>query len=324
MKIEQEILREACDWHTLMQEGDANLEQQQEWKNWLSENPQHQAAWTKVQLLEERMQPMNQLAANHVLRRGVSSRRAILKSVMFGILAVGGAWEVSQWNQMYSMNFKLRTLMAQLQIQKGQSRALVLEDKTELWLNTNTQADLAYSNTERRVQLWLGEVFVQTAKDTVHPSRPMLVSTIHGDMVAKGTGFSVRMEDGQTTLSVFEGAVEVTLKDTQQRQLVESNQQVTFTAVAMDEVVKAQPFRASWINAILAVDDWTLPMTLNELARYHSAKVGFHPHFASKRFVGTYPTNDLEYALQSMAQVMNASLERRGENNWYFERPKRH
>lgn len=316
--MDNEILKAACEWYTIMQEGDASEEQTQAWQNWLSQHPMHQQAWDKIHALEARMNPMDSMAATHVLQRPASSRRSLLKSVLFGLVAAGAAWEASQWNQRYSVNVTLRTLMAQLQTQKGQTRALVLEDESELWLNTDTRADLAYSKTERRIQLWVGEVMVQTAKDSMQPARPLSVETIHGQMVAKGTRFSVRMESGETTLAVFDGAVEVTLNNSQQRQLVNANQQVTFNADTIDDLVQAQPFRSAWIHSILAVDDWVLPMALAELSRYHSDTVTFHPSFANQRLVGTYPTNDLGRALASMAKVMDASLEQKAPNHWHF------
>lgn len=318
----QEILHAACEWHSILEEGDASQEQYRAWQQWMEEDPYHQEAWTRVQALERRMQPMNLGAAGQVLRQGSVSRRAVIKSILLGAVGAGVAWEASRGYQIGSAAFKLRVMMAELQTGIGQTRALDLADQSELWINTASSVDLDYSQTQRHLQIWLGELMVQTAPDKQQPERPFSVSSVHGDMQALGTRFSVRVEGQTTVLAVFKGAVKTVLKQPLTRSLgdkvIQAGQQIRFDAQTFGEVEKVEAHRASWIHHILAVDDWSLPDTLAELARYHQSKVAFHPSFANKRLAGTYPTDDLAYALKSMARVLNASLEQKAPDRWYF------
>lgn len=79
-----------------------------------------------------------------------------------------------------------------------------LADGSKVTLNTNTSIRVSLSDHERRVQLDRGEAFFEVAKDR---SRPFVVYAGDKRVVAVGTKFSVRRENGDVQVVVTEGRV---------------------------------------------------------------------------------------------------------------------
>ncbi|MGT2491975.1 FecR family protein [Cupriavidus basilensis] len=84
-----------------------------------------------------------------------------------------------------------------------------LPDGTRILLNTASAIDVRYDDGERRVVLCAGEILVSTAADPALVYRPFLVQTREGTARALGTRFTVRQQDGVSSIAVLEGAVMV-------------------------------------------------------------------------------------------------------------------
>ena len=88
-------------------------------------------------------------------------------------------------------------------------RALTLPDGTRLTLSTGTAIDLRFDANARLVLLLAGEILVATAPDPAATPRPFRVRGRHGTVQALGTRFTVREDDEDARVAVFEGAVEI-------------------------------------------------------------------------------------------------------------------
>ena len=92
----------------------------------------------------------------------------------------------------------------------GEQRTLSLEDGTLIHLNTQSEIHVAYSESERRVELLKGEALFDIESDI---DRPFIVTA--GDTVAEalGTIFNVRKLHDAAVVSVVEGKVRVDQRD---------------------------------------------------------------------------------------------------------------
>ncbi|MBF3159044.1 iron dicitrate transport regulator FecR, partial [Pseudomonas aeruginosa] len=85
----------------------------------------------------------------------------------------------------------------------GERRDLVLEDGSQVEMNTDSALDVRYDAGQRLLRLYRGEIYLRTAADRREPPRPFLVRTEQGLMRALGTAFSVRREGAETVLAVY-------------------------------------------------------------------------------------------------------------------------
>jgi transmembrane sensor len=93
----------------------------------------------------------------------------------------------------------------------GHVKVISLPDGSTVTLNTKTMVQVAFSATERRIELDCGEAFFEVAKDL---RRPFVVGVAGEHIVAVGTKFSVRRGPVDTRVVVTEGRVNVLeLKD---------------------------------------------------------------------------------------------------------------
>jgi transmembrane sensor len=88
----------------------------------------------------------------------------------------------------------------------GEQRQLVLEDGTRVYLNTDTQLVVKYTEETRRVELRRGEALFNVAK---RAAWPFVVVAGDRQVRALGTSFVVRKEDRQLAVMLVEGQVVV-------------------------------------------------------------------------------------------------------------------
>ncbi len=86
----------------------------------------------------------------------------------------------------------------------GEQRSVVLPDRSIVELNTQSEIRLAFTATERRVELVRGEAFFDVSKD---PARPFIVATDLATARAVGTRFSMYRTPTGTVVTVAEGRV---------------------------------------------------------------------------------------------------------------------
>ncbi|WP_348775366.1 FecR domain-containing protein [Pseudomonas sp. PS01298] len=76
-----------------------------------------------------------------------------------------------------------------------------LDDGSQLALNADTASDIRSDSKQRSIQLYRGEMLVNTAQDPTQ--RPFIVQTGEGRVRALGTRFSVRHLIEQTRVGVL-------------------------------------------------------------------------------------------------------------------------
>lgn len=197
------MLLRAAEWMARLWAADASAADGDACAAWRASHPEHERAWARLQRFARQFEALPRDVARGALapvpRHTVSRRRALQ---LLGLIAAGGgtallAHETALWQRAAS---DYRTSV-------GETRAIVLADGTQVVLDTASAIDVRYSTNERRIVLRAGAILVTSAHEATSPYRPLLVETPQGTATALGTRFSVRLDDGESRIAVFQGVV---------------------------------------------------------------------------------------------------------------------
>jgi len=291
-----ETLEAAATWYVQLNDGAASEARTQAWQAWMQSSPEHAAAWSRVEKLQQQWAMMPQQAALSGLGAAQAQRRDVLK--MLGMLmAVGGGSWLAVEQVPYS------SMLAQQRTGIRERRSLRLDDGSQLELNADTALDIHFDSRQRLIQLLRGEIIVQTAKDPAQ--RPFMVQTAQGGVRALGTRFSVRQLPEQTRVGVLEAAVEVSPQRHADHALrLETGQQVTFDR---DRVGSPRPLPAgstAWVQGMLSVDDWRLGDFIEELGRYRPGVVRCAAEVQGLSISGAFRIDDTDTVLENLGKSL--------------------
>ncbi|HRL20365.1 MAG TPA: FecR domain-containing protein [Alcaligenes sp.] len=306
------IETQALQWQVALWSGEVQEHELQAFRDWLQADPEHQAAWERVERFGRQMQAAPQDVAAHVLRAGLSPqavqrRRSILRGLL--LVAGGGltAYGVGRTPHWAHWNADYRT-------GRGQRAEWTLPDGTQLALNTDSALDVQYDMAERRLVLLAGEVLVTTSPDTQSRARPLVVHTAQGTVQALGTRFLVRQyPDGalpRVSVQVYDGAVQLQAGHSGRRLRLDAGQQAFFNQIEFDGLAAADVQALAWQRGLLVAERWRLADFLRELARYRSGVLRCDPAVADLIVSGVYPLRDTDAILQSLAQALPVRISR--------------
>lgn len=309
-KLSHASLQQAANWYVLLQEESSSAQMHAQWRQWLEQHAEHQAAWHYVERIGQRFAPLQgerQLAGRVLKSSGERqiSRRQGLKSLLVlsgGVLLGWGTWRgipmprlVQGWSADYSTS-------------TAETREAILADGTHLWLAAISAVDADFGPDQRLLRLRFGEVLVDTARDAAQ--RPFLVDTEQGRLRALGTRFAVRQLGAATRLNVYSGAVEIRTADSGERRVLEAGQRVDFTRLAIGEVSAAQTAGESWVRHVLTAENMPLGQLIEELGRYRHGYLGCDPAVAQLPVMGAFPLDDSDQALRLLAAALPVKVQR--------------
>ncbi|UVM57953.1 FecR domain-containing protein [Pseudomonas sp. B21-012] len=291
------ILAQAVDWYVRLHESTVSEATRSQWQAWLAADPQHAAAWKRIEQLQQRLTQAPSALASSTLERARHGRRATLKT--FALLLGAGAlgwqgYQASPWRADYATRV-------------GQRRSLSLADGSRLVLDTDTRVDVRFDQQQRLIILRQGEILVETAKD----ARPLSVQSDQGRILALGTRFTVRQGDGVTRVSVEAHAVEVRPRlATAQAMRVDAGHTLSFAADRVGPVQRAPAQASAWTRGLLVAIDWRLQDLLAELSRYRHGYLGCAADVADLRLSGTFLLDDSEAVLANLEASLPVQLRR--------------
>lgn len=302
MNADYQVLQEAAQWFAVLQSGSASEADGLAWRAWLRE-PQHAAAWQRVERISGQFQPLADdrvaRSAERLLQQRQPNRRQALKmlSLMSGgalVLATG----LTSW----------REWTADLRTAVGEVRDLRLADGSQLWLNTDSAVDVAFDRHVRQLSLYRGELLL----DTPFEQRPLLLRTAEGHLrTHQHARFAVRQHQGLTQLNVFAGTVEIQPTSLGESQAIASGQQTTFGSDFVRPAQPAQVASQAWSNGVLLADNQRLEDFVAELGRYRPGYIGCDPRIADLRVVGAFPLADTERVLDALQSTLPLRINRR-------------
>lgn len=301
-RLDHATLEAAARWYVDLRCDSPDEALHEAHRRWLEHDPRHQQAWERLGRLQGKLGQINPAVARPTLASARAKRREVLK-VLSLLLACGAAGTLA-WN-----TTPLPTLMADQRTGTGERRRMRLDDGSHLHLNTATAVDIRYSDQLREVHLLSGEIFIETARDTL--ARPFVVHTREGSMRALGTRFLVRREGGQTQLSVQEHAVQVRPAGRAATAVrVEAGQQLRFDEAHLGDVLAATPHADAWRRDMLVVSDWTLQGFIAELQRYRPGHLGCDSQVGGLRISGAFHLGDTDTVLDNLTATLPVRIRR--------------
>ena len=327
-------LREtAAAWHESVHREYVSDDIRAAFASWMAEAPEHRAAYQEVERvwcnLKATAHDPEILALRHetalrLTRGNTKSTRALMwGAVAIALLIVGaglvflgthGHFPGALLADAFGGHRDGRYITA-----TGERLAVTLNDGSQLTLNTQTELDVAFTRTERRVHLIRGQAIFEVAKD---PGRPFVVEAHRRRFIAVGTAFDVRLDGARINVTMIEGTVRVERagdqtpaprpaavpgadSDTTQATLdappgrqrivttITSGEQLTVDSESQVRVHSADPEHVtSWRRGQIIFENERLIDAIAEINRYSDKKIELtEPALADLRLSGGFATS---------------------------------
>jgi len=199
-------LQEAADWLTRLQRPEVDETDWLAFDAWLSE-PGAQEAYDAIQAVDEEIFQRGAAVRGELAepRRAAAKPAFMIDWRWLGGLGAAAAAAaiaitVAPWGELLPQPDTLYTTA------KGESRTLDLADGTRIDLNTDSHLSVRLEKDARRVTVHDGQALFDVAHDS---ARPFLITAGDETVRVVGTKFDVRRRDGQLSVTVLRGLVEV-------------------------------------------------------------------------------------------------------------------
>lgn len=314
--ISSAIADQAAEWLTLLMSGDASEQERQAWHQWRAAHADHERAWQHIEIITGHIKVLQPDAVYQTLSPFVShdgvphlhKRRKVLEFLMLGGI-------VSTTGLFASRTQTFQQLVADYKTGTGEQRSFVLDDGTQITLNTASSVELDFTSKYRLVRLVAGEALITTGHASgaqVTEDRPFIVQTAQGRIRALGTQFTVRQHDGHTQVAVLESAVEVSPHNGGAVTVrIQSGEQASFT---LNTITTTQPLAEqtiAWSRGQILADNLRLGDFVADLNRYRPGVLRCDPAVADLRLSGVFPLQDIDRILATLSQVLPVQVVKR-------------
>lgn len=202
--------QEAAAWFARLRADDTSQADRERHARWIESNPEHRAAYQRVERLwsslghfahepelERLMRPSPRAATP---KPRIASRKPWRWAAIAATLAIAawGAFNVLQPPP------EMPVTVIDYATSTGERRSIELEDGTQMDLDASTRAQVRYSADARTVILSSGRAFFHVAKD---PARPFEVASQQGRARALGTQFETAIHADSLDITLYEGRV---------------------------------------------------------------------------------------------------------------------
>ncbi len=227
MSNAEHIERLAADWVVRQQGGEWTEADQAEFDTWIAASTAHRLAYIRLDTMWSEAGRLKAIAAGvpcgtlpergtwGATRSGRDARASAEQSIASSSgssarrLAVAAGAVIVVLGGLYAASVQLNSA-GRHATSVGAIDTVRLPDGSSVTLNTDSRIRVAYDERERRVELDRGEAFFQVGKDS---RRPFVVVAGERRVVAIGTQFSVRREEGDVRVAVAQGLVRVERPD---------------------------------------------------------------------------------------------------------------
>ncbi|RXN85246.1 histidine kinase [Achromobacter aloeverae] len=304
-----EVAERAVQWLLELQAPDVSPETLAAWRDWRAEHPAHESAWQRIESVNGRLthlaSPHNAAIARATLAPGrerlAAGRRQALKALVLAAGVGGVAWGAHEYIPWHAWMADYRTAV-------GERRTLVLADGSELILNTDSAVDVRFDGAQRLVRLLAGEILVRTA-NAWDSTPPFVVETSQGTALALGPRYAVRVQRGETDVSVFAGAVRIQpARNAARAQVVRAGHRVRYTANAVMDDRPVDDAAVAWSEGYIVARGMRLGDFIDELARYSLVPLACDPEVAGLRVSGSFPVGDVGRVLDTLSMTLGVRI----------------
>lgn len=177
-----------------------------------------------------------------------------------------------------------------LSVPKGGKYKLTLSDGTQVWLNADSKLKypIQFRGNTREVELE-GEAYFEVARQE---KQPFYVKTKNEKVKVLGTHFNVSVyeEDRSSRVSLLEGSVEVSVKETASilkpgTQSVVRDNQIKVESIDVDEVM-------AWKNDEFIFNHESLESVMRKVARWYDLEISVSPELQAMSIWGSVSRYD--------------------------------
>ncbi len=304
---QQSASDQASAWFARLHADDVTAVEQEQFKSWYGENPQHAKAYDKMLLLWDRLEApgkrihtrleTEQLA---LARQPLPGKHSYVRRLM-ATSALALVVLLSYQLPIYYQNWQSDYYTA-----PGKQLTVALDDGSRLTLNTDTALAVNLSDNQRNIELLRGEAYFQVSPDK---NRPFIVSNGTAKARAVGTAFSVKKTDDDMQVVVSEGTVEVSAGKTDAPALVHINQQVDYQQGHVGPVISTDIMETlAWQRGQLIFKQQPLSKVIQEVNRYRNGQIMIlNPKLKQRIVSGVFDTADPNAVVDGIKTTLKVS-----------------
>jgi transmembrane sensor len=211
-------IEESAAWDARLRDPDCTEGDRARFAAWRDADPAHRISFERLQLIQATFRRDRGRAEMRALRneafRVIDARRR--RRIAWGVASVSilavvmTLWRTSsgEW-----LREPIAALVARLSGGEiyatgiGQRSTFVLQDGSSVELDADSKIEVAFTASERNVELLEGRAMFEVAKNSL---RPFIVHAANRKIVAVGTQFDVRLDKRSVQVTLVEGEVRVT------------------------------------------------------------------------------------------------------------------
>lgn len=307
-KPDPERLKQAAYWFATLVDDEVNEQEKNDWRDWCQQCPENAQAWRYIEQVSQRFQAFEQSNQQETAYSALNSAQQVTVSrrdslrLLSGLLLIGAGSGLGWYYTPFGG--KVQGMLADHHTGIGEVKPLTLADKSQLWLNTDSALNVHFSDRQRLLQLVRGEVLIDTAHEK---KRPFIIQTAQGSLQALGTRFSVQQLADSSRLSVFDGAVEITCRQSGHNSIIRAGQQTAFDNIGLQQQEHASQAHQAWSQGLLLADRITLKDFILQVGRYHPHVIQVSERVAHIPVMGTFPAHDLEKILLMLQESLQVN-----------------
>ena len=190
----------------------------------------------------------------------------------------------------------------------GRQETVTLEDGSSVVLNTQSAISLAYTASERKVELLKGEAYFDVEHDQ---ARPFTINVDDVAVTVLGTAFAVRKFNNKTVITVASGNVSVSLAKAAHHSLkLEKGQQLVVSSKHIGNISSVDLYKSlAWLEGRIIFDNMLFEEVVAELDRYLPGKIFIASEtLKSLRVTGNYKTDNPLSVLDALVSPNARSL----------------
>jgi transmembrane sensor len=292
---------EAAAWLARLHADDRSREDEEGFRAWLAENPAHAAAFEAVDHTWTIAAGSSREARPHFTRR-----HALMAGAGLVVLAGG------------SFSF-LRSSSAHVyETDIGEQKHVSLQDGSQLFLDAQTRLSVAFSDTERAVDLQYGRANFRVTPDT---RRPFIVEAARRKIIATQCNFDVHCEDGKVQVVLISGRADILpiasafslSRPSRSETLHGGDRLVSSDDDDRRDKPNLTPLLA-WQSGSAIFENEALSEAIREMNRYSSEKLEVADDRVGRlRVSGVYRVGDNAAFARSIAKLLPIAVDRQGD-----------
>lgn len=297
---------DAAAWLARLHAEDRDSADEAAFRAWLNADPAHAAAFEAVDRMWSDVGGLGNLKTVRSdrgrRREAQPSRRLLMAGI--GLLAVTGGSAVF-----------LRSASARVyETDVGEQKHVALDDGSQLFLDAKTRISVAFSQTERTVDLLYGRANFRVVPDL---KRPFVVEAAERRIVASRCNFDVRCQDGQVQVVLIHGEADVkpaSAPPEAQGETLRSGDRLVASNAAQKRDKPDLARVLAWQTGYEMFDRQELAAVVEEMNRYSTQRLQVDPKVASLKVSGVYRVGDNAAFARSLAKLLPLAVQEDGDS----------